>query len=148
MQLIPIEKHGFVSPSVPNPPDIVRDVIASTIALYERQGYEPPWIGYLAVEDDSCVGTCAFTSAPTQGQVEIAYFTFPPNEGRGVATRMAQLLIGLAAATDASVLVKAHTLSEENASTTVLRRLGFEFAGVVEHPTDGTIWEWRHRPLG
>ncbi len=146
MQLIPIEQDGSVSQLKAALPDVTRDVLTATARLYEKAGFEPPWIGYLAVEDGVCVGTCAFTGPPASGRVEIAYYTFPPHEGRGVATRMAQALISVSIATNATVLVTAHTLPEDNASTTVLKRLGFHFAGSVEHPEDGTVWEWHLLP--
>jgi RimJ/RimL family protein N-acetyltransferase len=45
--------------------------------------------GYLVLENDTIVGTYAFRSPPRNGEVEIAYFTFPEFEGRGFATEMA-----------------------------------------------------------
>jgi hypothetical protein len=36
-----------------------------------------------AIENGQLVGTCAFKTPPKNQQVEIAYFTFPGNEGRG-----------------------------------------------------------------
>ena len=47
-----------------------------------------PWAGYLAEENGSLVGTCAFKAPPDSRGVEIAYFTFPQFEGRGVATKL------------------------------------------------------------
>jgi RimJ/RimL family protein N-acetyltransferase len=45
--------------------------------------------------------------------------------------------------------VVAHTLPEGNASTAVLRRLGFVQAETVEDPEDGTVWRWvLERPGG
>lgn len=34
------------------------------------------------------------------------------------------------------------TLPEENASTSILKKLGFRLVGTVEHPEDGPVWEW------
>jgi RimJ/RimL family protein N-acetyltransferase len=98
-----------------------------------------------APEDGSCVGTCGFKSVPRDGRVEIAYFSFPGNEGRGVATRMAAALVEIARGTDARVAVAAQTLPQESASTSVLKKLGFEHVDTLEHPEDGTVWEWRRR---
>lgn len=50
--------------------------------------------GYLVLETDTIVGTCAFRSPPRSGEVEIAYFTFPEFEGRGFTTEMARHLAG------------------------------------------------------
>jgi hypothetical protein len=55
---------------------------------------------------------------------------------------MAQQLVALAAETDPAVLVFAHTLPQENASTAILRKLRFTLKGAIEHPEDGVIWEW------
>ena len=52
----------------------------------------PPWIGYLAIDGDTCIGSCGFNGPASEGVAEIAYFTFHGHEGRGVATRMAQAL--------------------------------------------------------
>jgi RimJ/RimL family protein N-acetyltransferase len=38
--------------------------------------------------------------------------------------------------------VIAHTLPENNASTHILDKIGFTFAGEIEHPEDGLIWRW------
>ena len=119
-------------------------VMASTAQMYERRGFVEPWIGYLGIEGGRCVGACAFTSSPVGEFVEIAYFTFPDFEKRGIATHMAQLLISIAQECDQSVKIIAHTLTEENASTHILRKLGFVFAGAIDHPEDGNIWEWSY----
>jgi hypothetical protein len=41
------------------------------------------------------------------------------------------------------VTVAAQTLPEENASTSILKKLKFSFVGSVEHPEDGLVWEWQ-----
>jgi [ribosomal protein S5]-alanine N-acetyltransferase len=146
MKLVGITSDGTLPADTPLLPDIVPAVIASTVGLYARVGWAPPWIGYLAFEEGTCVGTCAFTGAPKSGEVEIAYFTFPGHERRGVATRMARHLVSLAATTAPEVVVTAHTLPAENPSTRILRRLGFEWACSRIHPEDGPIWVWRVQP--
>ena len=79
--------------------------------------------------------------------VEVAYFTFPGEEGRGIASAMAFALVQLAqaAATGASTLC-AHTLPERNASCRVLEKAGFVHVGTVVDPEDGPIWRWE-RPI-
>ena len=62
--------------------DLIKAVMSSTAELYASVGYVPPWIGYLAFEENMCVGTCAFKSPPENRRVEIAYFTFPGHEGQ------------------------------------------------------------------
>jgi ribosomal-protein-alanine N-acetyltransferase len=119
-----------------------------TAGLYAATGYEPPWIGYLAVVDDAVVGTCAFNtttfSDPSRnGITEIAYFTFPDHENRGIATEMARQLIGKARAEAPAIDFVAQTETERNASTRVLEKLGFELTGAAEHDELGPVWEWR-----
>ena len=42
-----------------------------------------------------------------------------------------------------TLLIAAQTLPEENASTSILRKLGFRLHGSVHHPDNREIWEWR-----
>ncbi len=121
---------------------IVQSVCVGTKSLYKHVGFRPPWIGYLCLLEDTIVGTCAFKSAPREGRVEIAYFTFPQNEGRGYATQMAAELVKIAKAEDSDVLVFAQTEPQKNASNALLEKIGFKFAGEVMHPDDGRVWEW------
>ena len=144
MQLIPIPRDGSIKIADVTLPDIAKSMIAPTVQVYERSGYVEPWVGYLAIEEGKCVGTCGFTSPPVQGVTEIAYFTFPDFERRGVGTRMAQRLVSIAQACDPTVKIIAHTLTGENASTRILRKLGFEFVSAVDHPEDGNISEWSY----
>jgi RimJ/RimL family protein N-acetyltransferase len=143
VELIAIAENGAPQRPVPPVPPFVAEVLEATTKLYRAAGYEVPWIGYLAIEDGACVGTCGFKSAPFNNRVEIAYFTFPEHESRGVATRMAAELIRLAVNESPFVTVVAQTLPEENASTAVLRKLRFRLVGAVEHPDDGPVWEWQ-----
>lgn len=147
MKLVAITRDGTPDEPIADLPAEANGVLEATRSLYGRSGYVPPWVGYLVTEDGVCVGTCAFKTAPVRGRVEIAYFTFPAHEGRGVATRMAGALVELARRTAADVRITARTLPERNASTSVLRRTGFAFDGEVEDPEDGTVWEW-HLPGG
>ena len=119
-------------------------VARATRELYERTQPERPWIGYLArrTEDQALVGTCAFATPPEEGEAEIAYYTFPPYEGLGMATAMARALIDIArdGGLDA---VTAKTLPQENASTKVLRHAGFDLEGPDVDEVDGEVWRWR-----
>ena len=118
--------------------------VRATLDLYGRRGFHPPWIGYLGFEDENCVGVCGFASPPVGGEPEIAYFTFPGNEGRGVATRMATELIRITRPIGVGTITYiAHTLPQEGASTAILRKLGFALVGTIDHPEDGAVWKWR-----
>jgi RimJ/RimL family protein N-acetyltransferase len=112
--------------------------------LYPSTHAVAPWLGYLAISSDNgeIVGSCGFKANPQSGIVEIAYFTFPDYEGRGWGGRMASALVQLALSRDEITAVCAHTLREENASTHILRRLGFVLQGTVIDPDDGPVWRW------
>ncbi len=143
MNLIPIEPPGSVDESAGSIPVIASEVIKQSCAVYADTGYEPPWIGYLAFANGECVGTCAFKAPPFDGEVEIAYFTFPGSEGKGHATAMTCELIRIAREADPAVAIIAQTLPEENASTAVLKKNGFEFEKKFDHIEDGKVWQWR-----
>lgn len=115
-----------------------------TRVLYERTAAEFPWTAYLArrAEDQALVGTCAFATQPEEGEAEIAYYTFPQYEGVGIGSAMAAALIGIAREAGLDT-VTAKTLPLENASTRILRRLGFDLEGPEMDETDGEIWRWR-----
>lgn len=142
MKLIAINVDGTPVISIEELPELAWDVIKSTAEMCRSVGYQPPWVGYLAVDGGKCVGTCAFKTAPMDGRVEIAYFTFPGYEGRGVATRMTESLIGIAQQVAPNIRICAQTLPESNSSTRVLEKVGFEKIAEVEHPEDGIVWEW------
>lgn len=143
VRLVPIDRDGRPARPVPPLPEAGREALAETLRLYAASGFVPPWIGHVAVLDGASVGTCAFKGPPRDGRVEIAYFTFPGNEGKGIATRMAQRLVAVAAAEAPGVTVTARTLPEKNAANAVLAKLGFRCAGVARDPEDGDVWEWR-----
>lgn len=145
IRLLKIDPSGSVPTSLALD-ELAQDVCRSTAEMYARTGCEPPWIGYLAEFEGQLVGTCAFKSPPTNGTVEIAYFTFPGFEGRGLATRMAEQLISIAAAHRPAPVVTAQTLPEENASTAILKKLGFTRTAAIEHPQDGPVWQWTLAP--
>lgn len=114
------------------------------VDYYSKIGFHLPWIGYLAMVDGVPVGMGGFKGAPADNKVEIAYFTFPEYEGKGLATKTCKALVETALAEDPSVAVTARTLPEKNGSTRVLAKNGFGFSSVVQDPDDGEVWEWRY----
>jgi ribosomal-protein-alanine N-acetyltransferase len=144
MKFYPIERDGTV-PGLPvGLPEEAYPVLGIFSAMYDKNPYLPPWIGYIAVCEGAAVGTCAFKTAPLAGRAEIAYFTFSGFEGKGYATQMAHHLITLARNEDSTVVVTAQTLPQQGASTRVLQKMGFTLHDTVHHPEDGRVWEWRH----
>ena len=105
-----------------------------------------PWIhGFTVVHraTGALIGSCGFKGPPTpDGRVEIAYGIDEAHRGRGYATQAAKALTSFALSSGGVEIVQAHTLRDENASTTVLKRSGFVFAGEVVDPEDGPVWRW------
>jgi ribosomal-protein-alanine N-acetyltransferase len=123
--------------------DAIRSTYAATADLYRRVGFVEPWVSYIAVNSGQAVGGGAFVGSPRENRVEIAYFTLPEFEGRSYATQTATELIAIARGTIPSIVITALTLPEQNASTTILRRLGFSLFGDARDPDAGDVWEWR-----
>ena len=146
-QLAAGELSFFGDAGLPAPlAHIVRNMAAMQAALYRKTQAVEPWIGYLAriPAEQALVGSCSFVGR--QGdQVEIAYFTFPGLEGRGFGGRMAEALVEIAWDDPALQQIIAHTLPQENASTRILQRLGFERAGEAVDPDEGSVWRWSLR---
>ena len=123
-------------------PQAVRDITGATAEFYERAAYEPPWIGYLAVDGQAVVGGGGFVGPPDDNRVEIAYFTLPEHEGQGHARRTATALIAIARAARPGIEVYAKTLPEDGPSPAILRRLGFELIGTAIDHEIGLAWAW------
>jgi RimJ/RimL family protein N-acetyltransferase len=116
--------------------------VLSTITTPDRPS---PWTAYWGTSRREIVGLCAFKAPPdAEGMTEIAYYTFPRLEGRGIATGMARALVALARNAGASAVL-ANTLPVQNASGAILSKLGFAFLGEANDPEDGTVWAWRLR---
>ena len=142
VRLVAILEAGETAEALTLPAGVA-SILPATADLYRSSGFEPPWIGYVAVSDGQAVGTCAFKCAPEDGRAEIAYFTFPEFEGRGIATAMAEQLIALARIEQPDVVIAAQTLPERNASNRILERLGFSQTGTAMDADAGEVWEWR-----
>ncbi len=107
---------------------------------------EPEWWSYVIVhrQDVRLIGTCGFKGAPDpSGSIEVGYEIADSYQGRGLATETARALCDFAFAQPGVRVVSAHTLAEENASVSVLRKLGFTFVQEKIDIEDGHIWEWQ-----
>lgn len=145
MELIAIDGSGEPEEELALDP-FARGACFACARNYARTGYAPPWIGYLAVEEGAVVGSCTFRAPPEHGRVEIGYHTSPDHEGRGVASRMAKMLVALAHEADPTLTLLARTTERENASTKVLQRAGFTAVGPRPDAEDGVAWEWELEP--
>ena len=144
MRLIAIGENGQPADDVLLP-DIALAVCEATAEMYQKSGFLRPWIGYLAEQDGQVLGTCAFKTAPQEHSVEIAYFTFPEHEGGGIATEMARKLVEIARQSDVTLTITAQTLPQENASTAILRKLGFMRNGTAHDLEAGEVWVWKRK---
>lgn len=140
--LIPMGRDGAPLGYSGKLTDVARDVVRATVRLYETAGFIELWIGYFALRGSTLVGTCSFKSPPSDGRVEIAYYTFPGFEGQGVATAMAHEIVALAVSQAPELVVAAQTLPEPNASHRILEKIGFRHVSTLDHPDDGEVWEW------
>lgn len=120
--------------------ETIKAVLKATRDYYKVIGFNLPWISYLAESSGKLVGICSFKGKPVDGCVEVAYFTFPSFENKGFGTAMCSALISLAKPNE--VKITARTLPEKNASTSILRKNGFQFSGMVSDPDDGEVYEW------
>ena len=123
------------------------ELLATYERFYREVGHHPPWLGYFIVQGKEVLGTCGFTGAPTEGRVELAYWTFPGNEGKGIATWACGAMVRLARAVDRSLTLTAKTEPQENASTRILRKHGFQQAGMVQDHEIGDAWLWELLPV-
>jgi len=104
-----------------------------------------PWrIGFaiLHTADDLVIGLCGFTGPPDSNRcVEIGYSIVPAYQGRGLATEAARALINFSIPNQVRK-VRAHTLTEINASTRVLEKCGFTKTGEIVDPEGKLVWRW------
>jgi RimJ/RimL family protein N-acetyltransferase len=105
-----------------------------------------PWTHSFVLHDRSTgltIGSCSFKGPPgDDGSVEIAYAINESQRGRGYAKEGAAALVAFALQHENIRIVRAHTLPEESASTSILRACGFDFLGDVMDPEDGRVWRW------
>src|SRR5262245_3555685 len=92
--LVMCGEDGFPPSKAYFVPDEVAEMCRQGASLYERIGYQPPWVGYLLYSSDGAVlGGGAFVGAPKDAEVEIAYFTLPEHRGKGFAKATARILL-------------------------------------------------------
>jgi hypothetical protein len=70
MKLVEISLSGDAAQPIEQLPAIAADIGAAYVTLYAA-GYVKPWLGYFALEDSVCMGTCGFKGLAIQKE---AYF--------------------------------------------------------------------------
>ena len=103
------------------------------------------WATYVTIHvaDNKLIGCCGFKGKPQAGAVEIGYEIHPDYRGAGLAQEVANGLMEFAFSHDEVNTVLAHTLADENASGSILKKLGFTFVKQYNDPEDGEIWQWQ-----
>jgi ribosomal-protein-alanine N-acetyltransferase len=145
MRLLATEPAKFAEEHGVKLHEVSQEVAKSSLDFMRTFSLETPpeWFGYLVVEGESqqTVGVCSFKGPPIDGALEIAYYTFPGFEGRGIGTEMARFLVERARQLPKVKRVIAYTAAENNASTHILEKLGFTFTG-EERDETVTVWRW------
>ena len=117
-------------------------LINSMNEFYQKIGFNKPWVGYFAHNNNQVVGTGGFTEQPKDGKIEIAYWTFKEFEGQGIASFVCKQLITIAKTTDPEIIITAKTAPEHNASTKILQNNGFTFTEITLDDEIGNAWFW------
>ncbi len=121
------------------------DAFPFFVGLLKKDPALERWGAHLIIHraENLLIGSAGFKGGPTpEGTVEIGYEIKASHREKGLATEAARGLVDFAFAAPAVSLVRAHTIAAENASTSVLQKLGFQSLGTVEDPEDGTVWRW------
>lgn len=139
MQLVPIAKTMEENSAYSTFPHLEQ-----TVEFFKRIGYEPPWIGYFALENGTFVGSGAFKGKPVNGMVEIAYGTLDHLMNRGIGTAICRSLVQLSLNSIPKVRITARTIENNNASCRVLEKNGFRLNGTIIDPEDGEVFEWEY----
>lgn len=106
-----------------------------------------PWqFGFAIIHraENVLIGTCGFPGPPdSNGVAEIAYGIAPAYQGRGYATEAAKALIDFAISDPRVKMICAHTLAEESASISVLKKCGLTKVGDAIDSENGLkVWRW------
>ena len=144
MELIAVKEHLEENQAIAADP-LLRESLVMSVDFYKKVGFNPPWICYYAAMGKELVGCAGYKGKPLNGKIEIAYGTVEKFRNQGVGTRICQVLVELALKTDPSLVVTARTLPENNFSTRILKKNGFQFSGEVIDPEDGLVWEWIYK---
>lgn len=145
MKLLPIEKEGTLNKEFTNNPECI-EILSVFRDLYLKVGFEKPWIGYFATSDNNeIIGVAGFKGKPKNGKVEISYGIFKNYQQQGIGTVLCHQLVLLSLQKYKKVKITARTLPENNASTRILKKNGFEFSGPVWDEDDGNVWEWEYK---
>ncbi len=106
---------------------------------------ENNWWTYFPIhrQDNKLIGSGGYKGKPTtDGSVELGYEIATTYRNRGLATEMTRGLIENAFNDKRVKSINAHTLGQENPSTKVLQKCGFQKVQEIIDPEDGLLWKW------
>src|SRR5688572_16364113 len=106
---------------------------------------EKNWWTYFPIhkQDNKLIGSGGYKGQPTpDGTVELGYEIAPDYRNQGLATEMTKGLMENAFRDERVNTIVAHTLGQNNPSTKVLQKCGFEKVDEINDPEDGLIWKW------
>ena len=104
------------------------------------------WWTYFPIHknDNKIIGSGGYKGKPTQdGTVELGYEIAPKYRNQGLATEMTKGFIENALKDNRVKSVIAYTLAQENPSTKVLLKCGFEMVQEINDLEEGLIWKWK-----
>lgn len=142
MKLITIQVNEDKSKTIFSSKDC-QDLLEAYENYYPIIGFNLPWVGYFIYKDGKIVGSCGFTGKPTNGHVEIAYWTFKEFENNGIASFACQELIKIAKKENEKIKIIAKTAPEHNASTKILEKNNFIYSEIVKDEEIGDAWLWK-----
>src|SRR3954447_6554958 len=146
LRLLASEPADFAAQNGVRLHEVSQTVARDSLAFMKTFPLEtsPDWFGHLVIEGESqqLVGICSLKGPQVEGAVEMAFFTFPGFEGRGIGTAMARFTLDRATTLQDVRRVTARTAPAHNASTRILEKIGMRF--VCEEMEDGAaVWLWQ-----
>ena len=128
-------------------PDVLQQQIPVQIERLEASGDDLPWHGRLIVlRPGTLVGNINLKGPPDMaGDVEIGYEVLPAYRRQGIAMEAAGLLIDWCFAQAGVKRVSARTKPDNEASQTMLTKLGFRCIGSERDTVIGEMLVWRLR---
>ena len=121
------------------------DALRYSLERLSESENERGWWTYFPIhkKDNKLIGSGGYKGSPTVEEiVEIGYEIAPDYRNRGLATEMTKWLIENAFEDNRVKRIIAHTLGQENPSTRVLTKAGFERVEEINDPEEGLIWKW------
>ena len=124
---------------------VAQSVAQTSLEFMRTFSLETPshWFGYFVIEGASqqLVGVCSFKGPPADGALEMAYYTFPGFERRGIGTEMARFLLQRARELPGVKALIVRASPDQRTAMRILEKIGMRFAGQEEE--DGaTVWRW------